>query len=153
MSGLNMHTRAHRIAQEAITGQSEPHTSIPMTARSLAKGPKGRGVALSTNGAMGSGRGAVQAAAVGSTPGIPDADLSPAQPHQLVLYEDVEADQRLPESSNLSKYYKHEITLSVCCIWHLPFHNELMAISSSRDIAVLSYLNRRKINCNRVVCL
>ena len=102
MSGLNMHTRAHRIAQEAITGQSEPHTSLPMTARSLAKGPKGRGVALRANGAMGSGQGAVQAAAVGSTPGIPDADLATAQPHQLVLYEDVEADQRLPESSNLS---------------------------------------------------
>ena len=59
-----MQTRAHKIAQEAVTGRSEPHTSIPMTARSQAKGPKGRGVALRANGTMGSGRGAVQAAAV-----------------------------------------------------------------------------------------
>ena len=102
MLGLSMMTRSLRTAQAAATGRSAPHTSIQVTARRQAKVPKGRGAALRANVTMGRGRGAAQAAAVGSTPGIPDVDLSTAQPNQLVLYEDVEADQGLPESPNLS---------------------------------------------------
>ena len=106
MFGLDMQTRADKIAQAAATGRSEPHTSIPMTARSQAKGPKGRGVALRANGAMGSGRGAVQAAAVRSMPGIPDVDLNTAHSsNQLVIYEDVEAAQGSSEPPNLSHMY------------------------------------------------
>ena len=88
-------------AQAAATGRSAPHTSIQVNARRQAKVPKGRGAALRANVTVGRGRGAAQAAAVGSTTGIPDVDLATAQPNQLVLYEDVEADQRLPESSTL----------------------------------------------------
>ena len=98
-----MLTRAHKIAIAAATGQSEPHISIPVTARSQAKGPKGRGNGLGANGVMGSGRGAVQAAAVRSMPGIPDVDLTTAQSsNQMVIYEDVEAAQGSSESPNLS---------------------------------------------------
>ena len=103
MFGLNMMTRSHKIAQAAATGRSEPHTSMQVTARSQSKGPKGRGVALRANGAVGSGRGAVQAAAVRSMPGIPDVDLTTAQSsNQLVIYEDVEAAQGSSESPSLS---------------------------------------------------
>ena len=84
---MNMMTRRLRTAQAAATGQSEPHTSIPASVRRQTRAPKGHG--------------APQAAAVGSMPGIPDVDHTTAQPNQVVLYEDVEADQGLPESQNL----------------------------------------------------
>ena len=91
----------------ASTGRSEPHTSIPVTARSQAKGPKGRGNGLGANGVMGSGRVAVQAAAVRSMPGNPDVDLTTAQAsNQMAIYEDVEAAQGSSQSPNLSHYSK-----------------------------------------------
>ena len=99
---MSMLTRSIRTAQAAATGRSAPHTSIQVNARRQAKVPKGRGAALRANVTVGRGRGAAQAAAVGSTPGIPDVDLATAQPNQLVLYEDEEADQGLPESPNFS---------------------------------------------------
>ena len=98
-----MLTRAHKTAIAAATGQSEPHTSIPMTARSQARVPKGRGNGLGGNGVMGSGRVAVQAAAVRSMPGNPDVDLTTAQAsNQMAIYEDVEAAQGSSQSPNLS---------------------------------------------------
>ena len=102
MFGLNMMTRSHKIAQAAATGRSEPHTSIPVTARSQAKGPKGRGDGLRANGAMGSGRGVVQAAAVRSMPGNSDVGLTTAQPNQVVLYESEDEVLGAPESAILT---------------------------------------------------
>ena len=82
-----MVTRRQRTAQAEATGQPEPHSSLPGSTRRQARLPKGHG--------------APQAAAVGATPGIPDVNLSTAQPNQVVLYEDVETAQGLPESQIL----------------------------------------------------
>ena len=80
-------TRRQRTAQAEATGQPEPHSSLPGSTRRQARLPKGHG--------------APQAAAVGATPGISDVNQSTAPPNQVVLYDDVEVDQGLPESQNL----------------------------------------------------
>ena len=85
-----MVTRRQRVAQAEAMGQSEPHTSLPPAARRQTHAPKGQGTPL--------------IAAVGATTGTPDVDLATARPNQVVLYEDVEVPQGLPEPQNLSKY-------------------------------------------------
>ena len=94
-----MMTRRLRTAQAETTGQPEPHSSLPGTTKRQAKVPKGHG--------------APQAAAVGSMPGIPDVDLTTAQPNQVVLYEDVEVDQGLPKSPILTENIKYLQTYSI----------------------------------------
>ena len=85
-----MVTRSQRSAQAEASGQPEPHSSLPGSTRRQTRLPKGHG--------------APQAAAVGAAPGSPEVYLSTAQRNQVVLYEDVEADQGLPGSAILKKY-------------------------------------------------
>ena len=46
-------------------------------------------------------------------PGVPGVDLTTAQPNQVVLYEDVEADQGLPKSPILTENIKYLQTYSI----------------------------------------
>ena len=87
---LKMVTRSQRTAQAEATGQPEPHSSLPGSTRRPARLPQGHG--------------APQAAAVGATPGTPEVDLTTARPNQVVLYEDVEAAQGLPEPAIVRFY-------------------------------------------------
>ena len=86
-----------------------PHTGTQVTTRRQARAPKGRGAAPVANATVGRGRGAAQAAAVGSTAGIPDLDLATVPLNQLVLYKDEEADQGLPESPNFSFHCRQRL--------------------------------------------
>ena len=83
-----MVTRSQRTAQAEATGQPEPHSSLPGSTRRHTRLPRGHD--------------APQAAAVGATPGTSEIDLDTARRNQVVLYEDVEVPQGLPEPPILS---------------------------------------------------
>ena len=82
-----MVTRRQRMAQAEAMGQSEPHTSLPPTARRQTHAPKGQGTPL--------------AAAVGSIAGSSEVNHTTALLHQVVPY-DNRVDQRPQQVGILS---------------------------------------------------